>query len=246
MIKLNRPDKPLELTEETVTSLTNDFKNNGKSVWAHDFIKLALAKMSSNKCAFCEAKLGEESKYLEVEHFHHKGLYKDEVVEWDNLLPSCRRCNGTKGSHDTKAEPIINPCKDDPKEHLELKDYRLKGKTNFGKFTVSTLYLNDPDRLVTPRFLIGNALLDKIEDYQELVDDVVDGSQTSTIRKNRIKNGVKQLLENGLKDKEYSSTYSTILLKDPEYQELKNKMIFCELWTSEHNNLEDKISLNML
>ena len=41
--------------------------------------------------------------------------YPDEVVDWDNLLPSCKRCNTTKGTHDVVTEPIINPFDIDPK-----------------------------------------------------------------------------------------------------------------------------------
>jgi len=246
MIKLSRPSKPSELTDKLVLQLTSDFKRDGKSVWAHSFIKQPLMTMSSNKCAFCETKIDEESKYVEVEHFHHKDLYKDEVVDWENLLPSCKKCNGTKGDHDTKIEPIINPCEQDPKDHLKIWRYRLKGKTAFGKLTISTLNLNEPDRLVKKRFQVGNALQDKLEEYQELVDDVVDGTQTSTRRKNRIKNGVKEILTKGLKDKEYAGTYSTILLTDPEYSALRDKMKSCYLWTEEHDQLEQTLTYHIL
>jgi len=242
MIKLKKPIKPTELTDDVVKELTDEFKKSGKSVWSKDYIKKPLLTMSSNKCAFCETKIDEESKYLEVEHFHHKDLYKDEVVEWDNLLPSCKKCNGTKGGHDTKLEPILNPCIEDPKEHLKIWRYRLKGKTDIGKLTVGTLNLNEPDRLVVKRFQIGNALQDKLEEYQELVDDVISGVQTSTRRKNRIKNGVKDILANGLKDKEYAATYTTLLLTEPEYLELKSKMNTCGLWTNEHIQIEGEIN----
>ena len=242
MIKLQRPPKPEELTEAVVLNLTNEFKQTGKSVWSKDYIKQPLLAMSSEKCAFCETKIAEESKYLEVEHFHHKDLYKEEVVEWDNLLPSCKKCNGTKGDHDTKIEPIINPCEQDPREHLTIWRYRLKGKTDLGKMTISALNLNEPDRLVLKRFQVGNALQDKLEVYHQLIDDVISGSQTSTLRKNRIKNGVLEVLSNGLKDKEYAATYSTILITEPEFRSLKIKMNSCNLWTIEHSRLEEKIS----
>ncbi|MGR2997912.1 MULTISPECIES: HNH endonuclease [Vibrio] len=242
MIKLQKPPKPEELTEAVVLNLTNEFKRTGNSVWSKDYIKQPLLAMSSDKCAFCETKITEESKYLEVEHFHHKDLYKDEVVEWDNLLPSCKKCNATKGDHDTKVEPIINPCVQDPREHLKIWQYRIKGKTSLGKMTVSVLNLNEPDRLVLKRFQIGNALQDKLEEYHELVDDVVSGIQTSTLRKNRIKNGVRDILSNGLKDKEYAATYSTVLITEPEFMSLKSKMNSCHLWTQEHSRLETELS----
>ncbi|HHF2889260.1 TPA: HNH endonuclease [Vibrio diabolicus] len=242
MIKLDRPQKPIELTHEVQASLTNKFKEDGNSVWSKEYIKKSLIEMSSNKCAFCETLLGEESKYLEVEHFHHKDQYKDEVVDWDNLLPSCRRCNGKKGTHDTKLEPIINPCTSEPKNHLKLlMNYRFKHKDDIGKLSITLLNLNDQDRLVKKRFEIGNALLDKVLEYIELTDDVVAGVQTNTRRKSKIKNGMEAILRNGLKDKEYSATYSTVLIQSEEFNELKKKMILTDLWTSEHKDLESQI-----
>jgi len=115
MIKLDRTPKPVELTAELQVTLTDEFKSTGKSVWNVDFIKKGLLVFSNDKCCYCEANINEESKYLEVEHFHHKDTYKDEVLEWENLLPSCKKCNGTKNDHDTKLEPIIDPSKIDPK-----------------------------------------------------------------------------------------------------------------------------------
>ncbi len=247
MIKLDRPKKPKELTEQVQALLTAIFKDSGKSVWSKDYIKIALLKMSSNKCAFCEMKLGEESKYLEVEHFHHKNLYKDEVVDWDNLLPSCRKCNGTKGKYDTKEEPIINPCIADPKKHLKLSmNYRLKGIDDLGKNSIIVLNLNDQDRLVTPRFKIGNAIIEKIEDNIELIDDVISGVQTGNKRKNKIKNNIEALLTIGLKDKAYSATCSTVIISSEEFHELKNKMISTDLWEKRHSDLEHELNQYML
>ena len=96
MIKLDRTPKPVELTTALQVALTDEFKLTGKSVWNIDFIKKALLGFSNDKCCYCEANINEESKYLEVEHFHHKDTYKEEVLEWENLLPSCKKCNGTK------------------------------------------------------------------------------------------------------------------------------------------------------
>lgn len=82
MIKLDRTSKPVELTTVLQIALTDEFKLTGKSVWNTDFIKKGLLSFSNDKCCYCEANINEESKYLEVEHFHHKDTYKDEVLEW--------------------------------------------------------------------------------------------------------------------------------------------------------------------
>ena len=193
MIKLNKTKKPIELTIELQKELTDEFKTTGKSVWNIEFIKTALLGYSHNKCSYCETNVSEESKYMEVEHFHHKNTYPDEVLDWENLLSSCKKCNGTKSDHDTVIEPIINPTLLDPKLHLKFWRYRIKGKDDFGKLTVSVLDLNNQDRLVKRRFEIGNAIQEKLEQLNELLDDYISGIQTNTRRKNRILNGLKDL-----------------------------------------------------
>lgn len=238
MIKLNRTLKPVKLTSELKAKLTDKFKLTGKSVWNIDFIKKELLGFSNDKCCYCEANINEESKYLEVEHFHHKGTYKDEVLEWENLLPSCRKCNGTKNDHDTKLEPIIDPSKIDPKDHLKYWRYRIKGSDDFGKLTVSVLNLNDQDRLVKKRFEIGNAIQEKLEQLNELAEDYIQGIQANTRKKNRIINGIKSLMEEGLPSAIYSATSATVILTDTEYDTLKTKLISLNFWDAELSQLE--------
>ncbi|OQY54394.1 MAG: hypothetical protein DRR08_10845 [Candidatus Parabeggiatoa sp. nov. 2] len=102
MIRLQPIGKLNKLTDDVVQELTTCYVTNGTSVWKKPYIIRALLKMSSDKCCYCECNVTEESNYLEVEHFQPKSLYPDKVVVWDNLLPSCKRCNGTKRDHDTQ------------------------------------------------------------------------------------------------------------------------------------------------
>ncbi len=239
MIKLIRPNKPTELTASEQKSLTDEFKSSGTSVWRKDYITKSLLDYSNNKCAYCECDITEESKYLEVEHFHHKDDYPDEVVVWDNLLPSCKKCNGTKGTHDTYKEPIINPCDDNPQDFLTLKNYRIKGKDDFGKLTISVLDLNNQDRHCKKRFEIGNAAQEKLEDFLHLIEEYESGASTSTRRKNRIINGVKDLLRLAQSDKTYSATTSSIILSSSDFDEIKAKLTNLNFWDSELTDLEE-------
>ncbi|WP_259015816.1 HNH endonuclease [Emticicia fluvialis] len=248
MIKLDRTQKPVELTLELQLKLTNEFKSTGKSVWNLDFIKNALLTLSNGKCCYCETNIREESKYLEVEHFHHKETFKDEVLDWDNLLPSCKKCNGTKNDHNTKNEPIIDPTKINPKNHLKYWRYRVKGSDELGKLTVSVLNLNDQDRLVKKRFEIGNAIQEKLEDLNELLDDYINGIQSSTKRKNRIVNGIKNLMKEGLPSAIYSATSATLILTDIEFSLIRKKMLELGYWDAELNQLQidlSKIALDL-
>lgn len=246
MIKLDRTPKPVELTAELQVALTDEFKLTGKSVWNVDFIKKGLLGFSNDKCCYCEANINEESKYLEVEHFHQKDAYKDEVLEWENLLPSCKKCNGTKNDHDTKLEPIIDPSKIDPKNHLKYWRYRIKGSDEFGKLTVSVLKLNDQDRLVKKRFEIGNAIQEKLEQLNELTDDYISGVQTSTRRKNRVVNGTKDLMKEGLPSAIYSATSAAVILTDTEFEALKSKLTSLEFWDAELAQLEIELNKTAL
>lgn len=246
MIKLVRGEKPVQLTDATVSHLTNEFKTNGTSVWRQDYIVDNLLEYSKNKCAYCECDITEESKYLEVEHFHHKDEYPDEVVNWENLLPSCKKCNGAKGSHDTKAEPIINPCDIDPKTHLELKNYRLKGKDDLGKLTISVLDLNNQDRHCKKRFEIGNATQEKLEDFLDLISEYENGTSVSTRRKNRIINGIKDIIRLALPESTYAATTASILSNSGDFHTIKQKMINLEFWDTELNDLEEKMKENKI
>ena len=109
MIPLQRAPKPDYLTDEKVQELTNQYQLNIKNtVWKSLEIKEPLLESSNKKCAYCECILQEKDSYSQIEHFHPKLLYPQEVVLWDNLLPACGRCNAHKGDHNTVKIPIIN------------------------------------------------------------------------------------------------------------------------------------------
>ena len=136
MIKLELPEKPEKLSRELQESLTKQYKKDGSAVWNKPFIKEAVEQIAFEKCCYSECRLSEESKYMEIDHFYPKKHFPEKVVEWRNLLPSSKKCNGSKSSHNTLIEPIINPCIDNPKEHLYIQNFRFYGKTKKGKTTI--------------------------------------------------------------------------------------------------------------
>lgn len=246
MIKLNRTPKPSQLTDQLVTTLVSKFKLDGSNVWNTPFIKEALLDLSQKKCCYCECNINEESKYMEVEHFLPKKNYPDLVVDWNNLLPSCKRCNTNKGAHDPNNEYIINPCNDEPKAHIAMKNYRLKAKDPVGQSTIDVLYLNETDRVVQPRFLIGNEAQESIEKITDKLKDYHQGVNTTTRRKNMIVNGLKSLLRQGLPQKDYAATVATIILNDENYSYCKDILIELNFWDAELNDLESLLSKNCL
>ncbi|EHB50138.1 MULTISPECIES: HNH endonuclease [Paenibacillus] len=246
MIKVERTKCPSELTEDIKQALTQEYKTSKKNVWNVDYIKNALLEMSNNKCIFCECKLGEESKYIEVEHFYPKSLYPDEVIEWTNLLPICKRCNVKKLDHDTKKEPIINPTVNDPKNHLRMINYRFVGKDQIGKDTVSILALNDSKRLILPRATIGNEIAELLEDLSDLVNEYSQKENLSRKEINKITGKLENLLDSCQCYSEYSATCAYALFGDDNYYLVKEFFISKGLWDPNLQNLEKTAIVNWL
>lgn len=244
MIRIQRIDKPVELTDKLQKELTEKFKQSGKNVWNKQFIKDALLKMSHDKCCYCETNIKEESKYLEVEHFYPKSIYKDEVVDWENLLPSCKRCNGKKGELDTKNESIINPTKDIPKEHIYINSYRFYPKDDLGKNTISNVGLNNRERLVNKRFQIGNELVEKLEDIVDLIEEYK--KESLNRRKNKIIERLENLMRQAIPEAEYAATCATVILNNEYYKSIKLDLKNLGFWSNEFIELEKQMEFCQL
>lgn len=237
MIKLERQSKPIFLTDEKVQELTDKFKLDGTAVWHIDELKESLLASSYGKCAYCECNLTEESKYMEVEHFEDKKNNPDKVILWENLLPSCKRCNGKKSTHDVISEPIINPYEDFPKEHIKLKNYRFyeTDDSHKGKNSIEVLDLNDYERLIFPRFEIGNKLQETILLAEEKLNNYIEDK--SVRHKNKIVRLIEEILKECQCNSIYSATTSTILLNDENFNKIMLKMKEELIWDSDIEEL---------
>jgi len=237
MIKLDLPDKPIQLTVDLQTRLTLEYKDTGKTVWKIEWLKKAVSDMSFGKCCFSEIRLGEESKYMEIEHFHSKNRYPDEVMEWGNLMPSCKKCNGTKLEHDTLNEPIVNPFTDNPKDYLFFKNYRYypKNKNEIGHRTIDVLGLNDHNHFVTPRFKIGNEIIERLQDFKDNVLNLEDKRNARYILR------LKNLLEQGNRKEEYAALVSTTILSDENFKDIKELLKLKGFWDDEFESLKSEL-----
>lgn len=242
MIKLEKGNAPAELTDDFVKEQTEIYKNTKKSVWNVDWLKEALLKLSNNKCAYCEGNLDLRSDYVEVEHFRDKKDFPDEVLIWENLLPSCKHCNGHKSTHNVVTEPIINPFNEDPKNHIYLRSYMYKSKDSLGKSTIEVLDLNDTSRLVIARCKIGTEINKLLCEYLEEINNGL----TARGSKTRFKNKFRGLLKKCLPAAEYSAVCSTELVTSKEYAEIIEDMKAQELWDAEfekYHNIVTSIAL---
>ena len=251
MIKLNRPDKPSVLTPELEKQLIDEYKKTEKSVWKQDFITVPLLKMSHNKCCYCETILGVQARPMQVEHYHCKSLYPDEVVKWENLLPSCSECNSNKSTIDTYKTPLIDPSVDDPREYLYLKCFMIKSKDNSilskGRLTVDKLDLNNQNKLVIPRIKIADTMYYKLKDIHKKAVVLNSREDGKLYNKSRIINTLVDVLKLAQPNAEYSAFMATIILTDEDYLETRDILKAKNLWTDELeklHNCADEIKLD--
>lgn len=204
MIKLQRANKP-QFLQENEDCLRTDllkavqeyggYKNIPKDLkekltfqYRHSEIKEALISSSYGKCAFCEC-VPSEGGNVEVEHFKPKSLYPECAFDWANLLPACRKCNGSKSDHDTEADPIINPFEEDPLKKffydgLKIK-VSVKGGCSISQRTIEVCGLNSI-RLWKPRSAILVSLYGFEDDIAKALESYVE-AETMQKKRNRMR-----------------------------------------------------------
>ena len=249
MIQLLRPPKPQKLADNEA-ELTERFKKNNKdAVWNRSYIRSALLEMSNAKCCYCECKVGAGEREMHVDHFKPKSIYPDLVVKWENLLPSCPHCNKEKSSHDTGAEPIVNPSEDDPREFFYLKDYRYycfdNADSSIARRTLGVLSLNDSTENVYKRYLIGNELHSKIDEIAELAIENEKILKTKTTMRNRIRNGCKNILKQGYPEAVYSAFMATLIFNDENFKTCMEILKRQDIWDDELEESFQKMNNNV-
>ncbi|WP_418139413.1 hypothetical protein AB9R84_12425 [Oceanimonas smirnovii] len=206
MIKLNRDAKPEILinnehswTSHLMDAITafGDYSKIPKEKkekllvhYRHQEIKSVLFQSSLQKCAFCETKPG-ESGNIEVEHFAPKSIYPELAFKWENFLPACRKCNGSKDDHDTGNFPIVNPYDANPEDIFHYNDIKIAANDAYeevGERTIRVCGLNSV-RLMKPRADIlvslhsfSQALDEAIKDYEEAETDIKKQNRKRKIR----------------------------------------------------------------
>jgi hypothetical protein len=174
---------------------------------------------------------------MEVEHFLDKDTFPNDVVKWQNLLPACKRCNGSKSGHNVVNEPIVNPYESDPRDHFKFRLYRFRAKTDAGLETIGVVDLNNSDRAVLVRFEIGERLHETLLKARERLETYKINLATRT--KNLLIGTIKNLLKESQHYSEYAATTATILHSDAEYTHIKSELIRLGFWNQELIELDN-------
>lgn len=241
MIRLNRPypapsiltDKGVKQTAADIAARragTLDFEVK-RAIYAHSSVKSELSAMSSDKCAYCESKIG-ITDFPNIDHFRPSAAWRnsrESLVEkpgyfwlaynWENLLPTCQQCNCIfKHVVFPLADPagrvtepnavlsgegplLIDPSKEDPNEWLR---YRFE--------MAYSVDANDRGNAVIKTFGL-NDREPLVENRRELLETIevmlavaIDHPDTSIRQKARTK-----VLNAMLPSSEYSAMIATAL-----------------------------------
>ncbi|MGA9658335.1 MAG: HNH endonuclease, partial [Asticcacaulis sp.] len=99
---------------EFVADKTNVTK---KYRYRHKDIKSSLVAETSNKCVYCESKIGHNTPG-DVEHKIPSSIDADKHFEWDNLTVACTECNRRKNAYFSVEAPFLDPYVDDVESRL--------------------------------------------------------------------------------------------------------------------------------
>lgn len=242
MIKIQKPSAPQVLIANQATwtkalldtvalyggydKIPEAQKKSLLSHYKHKDIQELLFSCNHYKCAFCECKPGESSN-IEIEHFEPKSIYPNLAFEWDNMLPSCRKCNEVKSDYDTRTSPIINPAKEDPETLLTYNFLRMiplqgSGQEEKADNTITVCNLNS-DRLYTVRSELQKSIteyMDELKSKFEWIEEA-DTLQKRRYRITKLSNSI-EIIDSMLKADQAFSAYCKWLVNNfPEYQEAK-------------------------
>jgi uncharacterized protein (TIGR02646 family) len=161
MIRANRGQPPEALTsrghawrDALEQAATPEQARRAARKYRHPQIRDALRDAFHGKCAYCEAKT-EVVTWGHIEHYRPQSRFPELTFDWENLLWACPRCNseckGDQFPDSVEGGPIVDPCADEPSDHLRFEYDQVAGLANvYGKTTRGTvtrdlLDLNRPD-----------------------------------------------------------------------------------------------------
>ena len=241
MIKLEREDEPKVMVDNkaqwqkdlqdaialygSYKDIPDKIKKKLTSFYRNEAVRDGLTKSSFGKCAFCEC-IPSEGGNIEIEHFKPKSEYPEFTFEWENFLPSCRRCNGFKGAHDTVVEPIINPYDIDPKNAFHFVDIEIKASItdikHIAEKTIEVCGLNTL-RLWKPRAEILLSLRIFTRSIEEAIAELsnADTARKKAVRINKLREAIDTIEMLTDSSEKYSSFCRDFLERSEAYLKAK-------------------------
>lgn len=102
-------DHAEEWTEDYIADRDNKTK---RYRYRHPEIKAELVAETSNKCVYCESKVGHNTPG-DVEHKIPTSADRSQHFSWANLTIACTECNRRKRAYFDEVKPFLDPYNDD-------------------------------------------------------------------------------------------------------------------------------------
>ncbi len=187
-------DKGEQWTEEVMSNYYNGLEIPDVSInrYRHPEIKEQVKVETNEKCIYCESKVS-HTYPGDIEHIIPKSKYPRLAFTWSNLTYVCFWCNNNKRAFLSRKTPLLNPYKDDIKEHLRAFGpilFHTNGSKR-GELTWKKIKLNRKE--------LRDRRFDAISDLQNLLDKY--HRETDPDLKDILKN---ELFEIADKQKEYA------------------------------------------
>jgi hypothetical protein len=169
LVKVAEPDVLLANAAQWLEDFLADRQNNTKRYrYRHPDIKSALKNETSNKCIYCESRIGHNTPG-DIEHKVPTAKEPRRHFEWANLSIACGECNRRKNDYYNKYDGFLDPyvdAVDDFLQHCGPVVTAVVGSAR-GEVCVSTLELCSPGRLelVAQKILKLNALHTLLERF---------------------------------------------------------------------------------
>lgn len=178
------------------TDLPDSVKSIVGERYKHEEIKSLLVPNLDTKCAFCES-MPNESGYIEIEHYLPKSIYPNKTYSWENLLPSCKRCNLKKLSLDTGKFPIVKPDIENPSDYFTYNNIKMIVKEDAldkekAARTITRLDLNQY-RLIRPRSELLVSLVVFESNLELAIDELSKAKNSNKI--SRLLNNIMESLD---------------------------------------------------
>lgn len=101
-----------------------------------------LLKMTDNCCTYCEIH-GIKQSGAEIDHFKSKKKFPLEAYEWENLFPTCSKCNKDKGEDEIRLKPDSESYSFNENFIVDPETWKVKGENSEAEEFIRVIKLNE-------------------------------------------------------------------------------------------------------
>ncbi len=168
--KLDEPELLKNKKEEWKQKVAEEGSDYYKIKYREPDIKEVLVRETSNKCVYCESKIGHNTPG-DIEHKIPVSIKEESRFEWANLTIACTECNRRKNDYYDKEKPFIDPYLDDVENILiHLGPLVLhKAGEELAEISVKILQLSDIEK----RKELFARKVEKIKSVSNLIDRII-------------------------------------------------------------------------